>query len=864
MPTVKMPGLGILNPITMTADAWDRMEAPPYRGPCDVRVATMRKPKPTERGGAMLEFALICPVWVPLLLGTMWTGFAMIRELQVQQVARDAASIFCRGGTDFSDTASTDAPNEILTKMTQDIGSITSTGTGVLIFSTLTYVGNSVCTAAGAAYHDSQTPPQHTAACTNYGHFVFTQRYSVGHLADLASQLHRRAGRGRYRLDQSIQDPHDELCDAHRGQGHLQPAAGAPGEWHRRLPIRPARIPGGSLLLRHRTGRLQLRRHLCVRHILILPAHVREEPPVCRTVSRQRGGYVHPDGAVPVDSHGRPGYRCDHVVHRPREAANRGGRRGPRRCSKPELGAHVHRAEGRRRKSSRPVPPRQLRRRRRRRHRVIWRSYNLQDTTCGANPCIVAAQDDQNKRRTVTVTASVQVPLLFMRIMGFTSSTVAASGMAARRDVVLVLVLDRSSSMSPTMASLRAGATYFVQQFQPSRDRLGLVVFGGSAIIAYPSTDWLKNPQVAGLNGPDTSWANTPDSAAVPNIYTSINNIVSNGNTGTAEGLMYACEEIKAANQPGALNVIVLFTDGQPNGITANFNNNTGTTAIRTATVNPPASTCTYKPTDGGVAANSMIGWMAQINGFVSGGANDGAGIFRLMQLNNSTQATVSGWLKTGTNEPLLTTGPGTGCSYEGTSRITADITIPTQDLYGNATQGVNSGSYTTSDYKKSEIWGNECNNGSRDASQDLTQSQDACEVGLASWNAADQAARQIHGDTTYLPVIYCLGYQGNGGDDPVLMRRLANVKDPSNTVFDSTKPQGMYLQIQTVNDISPAFQSVLAEILRLTLVGPAGQLASPGSFVAGASLPLRFNSRSRSSTATPCVIHSGAGASLR
>ena len=62
------------------------------------------------------------------------------------------------------------------------------------------------------------------------------------------------------------------------------------------------------------------------------------------------------------------------------------------------------------------------------------------------------------------------------------------------------------------------------------------------------------------------------------------------------------------------------------------------------------------------------------------------------------------------------------------------------------------------------------------------------------------------------------MGYEGNGGDDPALMRRLANVNVASNTVYDSTKPQGMYLQIATVNDITPAFQSVLAEVLRLAM----------------------------------------------
>jgi Flp pilus assembly protein TadG len=126
----------------------------------------------------MLEFTMLTPVWLPLLLGTMFIGSAMIRGLQVTQVARDAASMYCRG-VDFSTGAGTDSAN-ILAKVTQELGTITSSGTGVVIFSTLTYVGNSVCAMAGSTYHDNSVPPQHTANCSNYGKFVFTQRYIVG------------------------------------------------------------------------------------------------------------------------------------------------------------------------------------------------------------------------------------------------------------------------------------------------------------------------------------------------------------------------------------------------------------------------------------------------------------------------------------------------------------------------------------------------------------------------------------------------------------------------------------------------------------------------------------------------------------
>jgi Flp pilus assembly protein TadG len=432
-----------------------------------------------------------------------------------------------------------------------------------------------------------------------------------------------------------------------------------------------------------------------------------------------------------------------------------------------------------------------------------WGANNLKDgaTDCNGNPCIVAAQDDANKRRTVSVTASVTVPLLFMRILGFSNAGVSATGLAARRDVVMVLVIDRSSSMTPALTALKSGATYFVNQFQSGRDRLALVVFGGSALVAYPATDWNNSSPT----GPDTAFL-----TATPSMTTSISNIAIGTNTGTADALMLAYKELKAANQPGALNVIVLWTDGQPNGITANFNTSTGTSVIKST------SGCQYK-TDGGIAAHSMIGWMAQWGGFVAGGSGNGRGIYALAQ-NSGTS--VTNWLTNGT-EPVLASGagqPAYGCAYASNqANIPSDLTIPPMDYYGNSTTGSSASPYTATDYQQSEIWGNECNNGNRTA-LNLNAPGDACQVGLASWNAADMAGKQIRADTTLLPVIYCMGYEGNGGDDPALMRRLANVNVASNTVYDSTKPQGLYLPIATQNDITPAFQSLLTEILRIAM----------------------------------------------
>ena len=140
---------------------------------------TMRHRKRKNRGGAMVEFALLCPVWLTLLLGTMWYGTAMIRGLIVTQTARDLASMYCRA-VDFSATDANSAQVNILPKLVHELGTISTTGgTGVTIFSQFTFVGDNVCQLASGIYWDNVNHV-HTASCTNWNHFVFTQRYIVG------------------------------------------------------------------------------------------------------------------------------------------------------------------------------------------------------------------------------------------------------------------------------------------------------------------------------------------------------------------------------------------------------------------------------------------------------------------------------------------------------------------------------------------------------------------------------------------------------------------------------------------------------------------------------------------------------------
>jgi len=160
----------------------------------------------------MLEFTMLTPVWLGMLLGTMWIGTSLLRGLEVTQVARDSASLYSRG-QDFTPAAypnSSSSANNILPMLAMAVGTVTNTGSGVITFSTVTYVGNSVCALAGFGVAGNNTPSNtgsHTAACTNYGYFVFTQQYQVGNTGWRASNFGTPLAADMEPLSQQLQIP---------------------------------------------------------------------------------------------------------------------------------------------------------------------------------------------------------------------------------------------------------------------------------------------------------------------------------------------------------------------------------------------------------------------------------------------------------------------------------------------------------------------------------------------------------------------------------------------------------------------------------------------------------------------------------
>jgi Flp pilus assembly protein TadG len=161
-----------------------------------------------------------------------------------------------------------------------------------------------------------------------------------------------------------------------------------------------------------------------------------------------------------------------------------------------------------------------------------------------------AAATDATSLRSVTTTASVDLPLIFMRFFGTNTSRVTASSTATRRDVNIMIIMDRSTSLtnSGACAPLKAAAVGFVEKFSEGRDNLGLITFATSSLVDRPISSTFKAP-----------------------VETILNNVVCDGATSSAQALWQGYRELVRLNQNGALNAIVFFTDGRPTAVTENF-----------------------------------------------------------------------------------------------------------------------------------------------------------------------------------------------------------------------------------------------------------------------------------------------------
>jgi len=409
---------------------------------------------------------------------------------------------------------------------------------------------------------------------------------------------------------------------------------------------------------------------------------------------------------------------------------------------------------------------------------------------------------------TITVSATVQVPLLFMRILGRATSTVGAYAQATRRDTRVVLVLDRSGSMDTTdpishlnvCTTMLTSAADFVGMFNPGSDELGLVALQGSSIVAYPETrPYNSSPTSSG--GPDSNFATS--STAGP-MFTQISTMVCGGGTSTPEAMSLAYIELqKAHNRDIAnngtdidMNSIVLFTDGAADALAVSPNsaNSPQVSVIK------GSSSCTYKSTT--ATADIMMGWMAAPGNAPSWGTPQG--LYLLSAYDSSH--TLTWWLQnpTGDETESSPTAALSGCGNLGNGNKNFNLNdlakIPPYDIYGNSTSG-NAYINSSLDY-----------NGT---AYDPNQPTSGYHVALAAWNATDNVGQTIRSQTAMNPItIYCIGYTGNGGIDSGLLKRLANTQD--STSYNPNQQTGLEIEVHSADQLTAAFLSVASSMLRL------------------------------------------------
>lgn len=170
------------------------------------------------------------------------------------------------------------------------------------------------------------------------------------------------------------------------------------------------------------------------------------------------------------------------------------------------------------------------------------------------NPPNIDFQVASDGSNITTVFSRATLPTTFMRIAGFGSINVSASGQSIRRLVDLSFVVDHSGSLGSQYAAVKAAAQQFVQYFDPNNDRLALIMFSANTIV---------------MDAMNTAGRGFSQSSVLNHIA----NSTALGNTATAEGLYAGWDQLRAvpSGSQSGLRVMVLFTDGAPNTWSGTF-----------------------------------------------------------------------------------------------------------------------------------------------------------------------------------------------------------------------------------------------------------------------------------------------------
>ncbi|HLJ47411.1 MAG TPA: vWA domain-containing protein [Bryobacteraceae bacterium] len=455
----------------------------------------------------------------------------------------------------------------------------------------------------------------------------------------------------------------------------------------------------------------------------------------------------------------------------------------------------------------------------------------------------------------ITVAASVNAPTYFMNIFGVRSIPVSATGTATRRGLVMLLVLDESSSMNTATVpsacqAMVSAARNFITKFSPY-DRIGMVKFDMTAHLAYT---------------PSTSYGDG-------SLDTAIANITCGGNTNTTSALEMAYRQIQAQNLPLAQNTIILFTDGSPNGISCDFplrkqvDTRWGPAVTNPVAPNQPGGSLWNQPySPNGCPSSNGGNNGACVNMPATCPANGAAvrGTLAQGSNQNSYGGSINGLYQPMDSDPSVVLP--VGCGYQDSNTRQMIAYIPDQDIYGNSTHGVAAtgngptvaGGLVTRDtwlYQTinlcssdpnvqpscknvGDFWNNHGTIGS--VSNKFTagpyngffRPDQPNTIVAVSMNTAMAEANRIRGNATYHIKINAIYLTGNGTDavDREFLPIIANFPtipalpyDPVtyqayvNPAFQQNQEQGQYLVTADRNQLNALFSQLASEVLRLS-----------------------------------------------
>ena len=371
----------------------------------------------------------------------------------------------------------------------------------------------------------------------------------------------------------------------------------------------------------------------------------------------------------------------------------------------------------------------------------------------------------------ITVAESIVAPTWFMRILGFNNVNMSASGVAVRRNVNVMLVIDRSQSLQDegNCGTLKTDAQAFVNSFVESQDKLGMVTFGTSFNYDFTFNTTFKTTLTSDLSS-----------------------LVCSGFTNAAAGFSTGFNKLKALNDQNALNVIVFFTDGEPNTMTFGVSPSTN---AATSTANSPLP---YKSGSSCSPANTNLSGV--IAGDASAHYNAWGGVFS--------------WTNSGipvSSDFNAYTG-FSGCSYRSSSlgsgnsaAFANDIaSLPNSDAFGNATNSTWAGG-TNGSFPYSVV-----------TTGNWYYLQNLENAGINTLDNAAQNARVAAAAAGIPYIVYTIGLNPNiyGSVNQELLRRVAN--DPASAVYQSTYAAGTFYYVPSAAQLNQAFSDIASDILRL------------------------------------------------